>query len=325
MVMRKRKGEEKEEEEVHSAQQKNDSSNVKALTENYIDVEHNTYLQNTMKHIVIRLCFLVGLVGVVVWLSLKRPGVVEFVRQEEVVIRRTHTVKCLSDYNYGKYKGCAPKRCGRAVMDGLVTSKEAESLLRLSKNGLSFGGSNGGASILDLHSGALSMGDTFINIYSLLKKHNIDNVFTQDEVSLYRKVKGRIQQAIATEFGILQENLYLTKPTFFSRMTNVSAKTIHDEYWHVHIDKDTYESFFYTSLLYLTDYGKDFTGGRFIFVDKDANRTVEPRAGRVSFFTSGLENPHYVEKVSSGTRYAITISFTCDKSYAISDPGQQDD
>ena len=41
----------------------------------------------------------------------------------------------------------------------------------------------------------------------------------------------------------------------------------------------TYGSFHYTSLLYLTEYGKDFTGGRFVFVDADTNRTVEPRAG----------------------------------------------
>lgn len=43
-------------------------------------------------------------------------------------------------------------------------------------------------------------------------------------------------------------------------------------------------------------------------------------AGRVSFFTSGSENVHYVEKLESGVRYAITISFTCDPHMAISDP-----
>jgi hypothetical protein len=44
--------------------------------------------------------------------------------------------------------------------------------------------------------------------------------------------------------------------------------------------QETYESFHYTSLLYLTDYGRDFQGGRFIFIDKDnTNRTVEPRKG----------------------------------------------
>lgn len=41
----------------------------------------------------------------------------------------------------------------------------------------------------------------------------------------------------------------------------------------------TYGSFDYTSLLYLSDYSKDFGGGRFVFMDADSNKTVEPRAG----------------------------------------------
>jgi len=42
--------------------------------------------------------------------------------------------------------------------------------------------------------------------------------------------------------------------------------------------------------------------------------------GRVSMFTSGSENLHCVEKVTSGTRYALTVSFTCDQKHAIDDP-----
>lgn len=41
-------------------------------------------------------------------------------------------------------------------MDGLVTDEETDVLLALAKKGLSRGGGSGGASILDLHSGALS-------------------------------------------------------------------------------------------------------------------------------------------------------------------------
>ncbi|KAJ3607532.1 hypothetical protein NHX12_024583 [Muraenolepis orangiensis] len=193
----------------------------------------------------------------------------------------------------------------------------------------------------------------------------------------------------------------------------------------------TYGSFDYTSLLYLSDYGIDFTGGRFIFMDPSGNRTVEPRtgddkrqrnhsagaaaaekfcwrrcgdaflrcfcgdaflrrclpaampscgdaflrrflprclpaampscrdaflprclpaampscrdsflprflpaampscrdaflptrsSGRVSFFSSGSENLHRVEQVTWGTRFAITVSFTCDPAHAIADP-----
>lgn len=58
---------------------------------------------------------------------------------------------------------------------------------------------------------------------------------------------------------------------------------------HEHLDGDalpplcpqvTYGSFDYTSLLYLSDYLDDFGGGRFVFVEEGANKTVEPRAGR---------------------------------------------
>ena len=45
-----------------------------------------------------------------------------------------------------------------------------------------------------------------------------------------------------------------------------------------------------------------------------------PRPGRVSFFTSGSENLHRVEKVRWGTRYAITIAFTCNPDQGIADP-----
>jgi len=58
-----------------------------------------------------------------------------------------------------------PAKCGRAVNDGLIDSKDANALLKLAKKGLVKGGSNGGASIIDLHSGALSSGDHFINLY----------------------------------------------------------------------------------------------------------------------------------------------------------------
>lgn len=87
--------------------------------------------------------------------------------------------------------------------------------------------------------------------------------------------------------------------------------------------QETYESFHYTSLVYLNDYGKDFKGGRFYFMQdlksSTKNTTVEPRAGRILMFTSGSENPHAVERVLEGTRFAITVSFTCDTKLAIDD------
>lgn len=240
-----------------------------------------------------------------------------FARADQLYPQHKYTVNCSEDYREEQFEECKPKSCGRVVMDNLVTEEEALYLLGVAKKGLAFGGSNGGASILDLHSGALSMGEKFVDIYKILPEYE---TFTAEDFLTYRRVKNKIHNAIAEHFGIPLTSIYLTKPTFFSRMNTTKAKTVHDEYWHKHVDKTTYGSFHYTSLLYLTTYGSDFTGGRFIFVDDDRETAVEPRIGRVSFFTSGSENVHYVEKLESGVRYAITISFTCDPRMAISDP-----
>lgn len=95
-------------------------------------------------------------------------------------------------------------------------------------------GSSGGASILDLHSGALSAGEQFINVYSLEEARNI---FNPTDLMVYKIVKSKIQHAIAESFGMDSASLYLTHPTFFSKLTNLEPKTEHDEYWHVHVDK----------------------------------------------------------------------------------------
>ncbi|CAD1473144.1 unnamed protein product [Heterotrigona itama] len=259
----------------------------------------------------------------IVWYGSRQGKEIYLAKQKEILLSRTLNVGCSSDYKTetSKYPDCAPEKCGRIVTDKLVSSTETDVLLKIAVSGLNFGGSDGGASILDLHSGALSKGQGFIDIYTLPEAKKI---FNSADFAIYKVVKTKIQHAVAHNFGIPSNKIFLTKPTFFSQMTNVSAKTIHDEYWHPHIDKETYESFHYTTLLYLNDFGKDFEGGRFMFIDKNNVKTiVEPRKGRVSMFTSGSENLHVVEKVQSGTRYALTISFTCDPNAAISDPNHR--
>ncbi|XP_053816761.1 2-oxoglutarate and iron-dependent oxygenase domain-containing protein 3 isoform X1 [Vidua chalybeata] len=270
--------------------------------------------------------------GLVVWSRLRsRDGIpggrIPAEGITEVLARRSDhlqekfmEVPCSEDYgSHKRFAGCTPRKCGRGVTDAVITREEAERIRRIAERGLSLGGSDGGASILDLHSGALSLGKHFVNLYRYFGD-KIQDIFREEDFALYRDVRQRIQQRIAQVFGISSSAMYLTKPTFFSRMNSTGAKTTHDEYWHPHVDKVTYGSFDYTSLLYLSDYSRDFGGGRFVFMDADSNKTVEPRAGRVSFFTSGSENLHRVERVQWGTRFAITISFSCDPQHGIGDP-----
>lgn len=43
--------------------------------------------------------------------------------------------------------------------------------------------------------------------------------------------------AISDKYQVDTSQIFLTQPTFFSRITNDTAKTIHDEYWHPHVDR----------------------------------------------------------------------------------------
>ncbi|PNF17295.1 hypothetical protein B7P43_G04972 [Cryptotermes secundus] len=215
----------------------------------------------------------------VVYFGTKDGREVALAKQKEVLHHRAQDITCSDDYKaeLESFPGCVPRRCGRAMSDKLVSGSEADVLLSIAKRGMALGGSQGGATILDLHSGALSQGKNFVNIYRL---NDAKDVFKKTDFTFYKVVKTKIQNAIAHHFGVQPQSLYLTHPTFFSRLTAAPALTVHDEYWHPHIDKETYESFHYTSLLYLSDYGRDFQGGRFVFIDGDnTNRTVEPRKG----------------------------------------------
>ena len=265
---------------------------------------------------------LIGAVIFVVYSSYKKENIHPMAKVDEFLDKKRHAQMLCHPHYKREIQDlnpvCLPAKCGRFIVDDLVSEAEAHKLLDIAKKGLAKGGGNGGASILDLHSGALSHGDNFINLY---KTH--PDVFSQKDFETYRNIKDRVKAAVAEHFNLDNDQLYLSHPTFFSELTSIPAVTLHDEYWHPHIDKETYPSFHFTSLLYLSDYKRDFAGGRFIFIDEHAkaNRTIEPREGRVSAFTSGVENRHYVEPVSGGTRYALTMGFTCDKSKSIPDPG----
>lgn len=264
-------------------------------------------------------------VSLIIYWSQGHDHVTIMAKQSEVISpKRFQNFLCAPSYKKqivdAGNPGCAPAKCGRMVSDTVIDESDANQLLTLAKKGLSKGGGAGGASILDLHSGALSKGEGFVSIYQSFPK-----LFTEQDFDVYRSVKEKVKSAVGAHFGIDSNSLYLTHPTFFSRLDSKAPATAHDEYWHLHIDKETYPEFHYTSLLYLTDFDKDFRGGEFVFVDTNdrMNRTIQPRMGRVSMFTSGIENKHYVERVTEGTRYALTIGFSCDPKFAIPEPGSE--
>ncbi|XP_030757324.1 2-oxoglutarate and iron-dependent oxygenase domain-containing protein 3-like [Sitophilus oryzae] len=299
----------------------NDHSNKSTQDKDEIKPKYGPMPRNTTFRVLSRGVMIIG-VMVYVWYYSNGKRESSLAKQNTIYQTRGQHVDCHPDFinEIKGFPGCVPKKCGRFVSDRIVTEYEADILLWFAKRGMALTNVSGGAAIIDLHSGTMSYQDKFMNFY----RANLSYFITPTDLHTYKGVREKIQSAVADFFGINVDSLYLTHPTFFSRLSNKEAVTLNDQYWHIHVDKHTYESFHYTTLLYLNDYETDFKGGRFMFVNDfnkpTKNITVEPRKGRVSMFTSGAENPHFVEKVSEGQRYAITISFTCNEKKKINDP-----
>ncbi|KFP70068.1 2-oxoglutarate and iron-dependent oxygenase domain-containing protein 3, partial [Acanthisitta chloris] len=147
-------------------------------------------------------------------------------------------IPCSEDYDsHKRFEGCTPRKCGRGVTDAVITREEAERIRRIAERGLSLGGSDGGVSSVLLLSTFFYCQGKMINAFFGYFGDKIQDIFTEEDFALYRDVRQRIQQRIAQEFGISSSAMYLTKPTFFSRINSTGAKTAHDEYWHPHVDK----------------------------------------------------------------------------------------
>ena len=82
----------------------------------------------------------------------------------------------IDDFIFSFLTGCVPTKCGRAVLDNVVSEKESDQLLALAKKGFAKGGGSGGASILDLHSGAISKVITQIVIDATYTKNCLSDV-----------------------------------------------------------------------------------------------------------------------------------------------------
>ena len=245
---------------------------------------------------------------------------------------------------------CRPHKggmCDRIVTDNFLNEKEISTLLSMADRGMNTYTKStmkkksndksallppAGPTIMDVNSGYVLPSGSHrpTSIYSN------GQIYTQEEYDLYRRVTTKIKKFIETKFHL--SKLYFTAPTFITREigdSNWKAKTMHDEYWHVHSDKNNTKHYDYSGLIYLSEQDKDFTGGSLEFykydhldcmpfIDKehpgpckiigDPSLVVAPVPGRLIVFGSGRENPHRVNVVKSGTRYVLSFWFTCDES-----------
>jgi|EP01046_Picozoa_sp_COSAG06_P002308 hypothetical protein len=223
--------------------------------------------------------------------------------------------------------GCYPTTCGRAVIDGFFSEAEVKGLLEIVEHGMARAGSPtsevGGPTIMDLNTGMLRDAGGVKLLYPEPGQPGYDPdappPFDKGQLDLYRDAMARIRKRVAEEFGL--SRLYFTAPTFVTRLVgNPEWKPaeIHDQYWHPHVDKQNTAHYDYSGLVYLSEYGEDFTGGELAFLDTDeatgsvVANVVHPRAGRLATFTSGDENLHHARKVETGVRFVMSMWFTCD-------------
>jgi hypothetical protein len=157
---------------------------------------------------------------------------------------------------------------------------------------------------------------------------------------LYRTVE-RVRRHVAVHFDKRLEELRMSDATL-TRLQPVPAAGGVDRgsgaldvgllrgdqfnYWRPHLDKVSVDEYEISALLYLTsqadalgaggdggcsvDGKADFEGGRFVWYDEDCNRVVLPEPGVLVAFTSGTPNLHAVERVTAGSRFALTMWFT---------------
>ncbi|CAI5712014.1 unnamed protein product [Peronospora effusa] len=209
--------------------------------------------------------------------------------------------------------------CGRAVFDNFVTLQQVTQLREVAEIGMANHSARGGPTIMDINTGFVRDSEGLENIYQPEKRIPDENKpgikrFSTKQFNLYRRVVDKIRRAVMKEFGL--KELYFSAPTFITRFVGNDSWTpveIHDEYWHPHVDKENTRHYDYSSLLYLSDFDEDFTGGLFSFLDESTETVVEPARGRLVMFTAGAENLHVVNKVETGTRYALSIWFSCDE------------
>ncbi|CAM9652480.1 unnamed protein product [Pylaiella littoralis] len=231
-------------------------------------------------------------------------------------------VECAHSHYHPRVEGCHPKSCGRFAKHGFLDQPSVERLINMAKRGMVGCGGGGGPCIMDVNSGFVrASGGAVRNIYEAeddgLEKSEPTPLYSEDDYRFYGDTIERIRAKVQSLFGL--GFLKFTAPTFITRIQGQEGwqpASPHDEYWHLHVDKNNTPHYDYSALLYLSEAGVDFEGGIFTFQQTDESppeMIVEPAPGLLLAFTAGMENPHRAHKVTAGARFVLSFWFTCDK------------
>lgn len=237
-------------------------------------------------------------------------------------------VDCAHAHYEPKVPGCHPTSCGRFAKHGFLDPPGVKRLISMAEQGMQgcgddvrsgSGESGGGPCIMDVNSGLVrASGGAVRRIYEPVAGEGSRPlaVYSEDDYRFYGETIERIRAKVQQIFGL--DYLKFTAPTFIARIQGREGwqpASPHDEYWHLHSDKNNTAHYDYSALLYLSENAVDFEGGLFSFSKRneiEPEMIVEPAPGLLLAFTAGMENPHRAHKVTAGTRYALSFWFTCD-------------
>jgi hypothetical protein len=197
----------------------------------------------------------------------------------------------------------------RHVQRNFLSAEEVALVRRLAQVGMQpFPASLDGPTIMDPDLG-LVLGPG-------AKQASIGERFSDADIAAYARVMAKTHDAVAAVHGIPRGKLFHTAPTFIARLSGGSGGGggghVHDEYWHLHADKNNTEHYDVSALVYLSTAGEEFEGGVFEFHDaNDVVTALRPEAGMFLTFRSGPENAHRVTRVTQGVRLAFSTWWTC--------------
>lgn len=190
-------------------------------------------------------------------------------------------------------------RCGRAVWDRFASALEVAMLRSYAVKAFE-GLHHRGAEVslvLPFHRTCGSMGD------SLPKDGSLDFAFSLAE---------RIQSALSVALAPPPLHLHgaLLRRVQLPAVSGPQQLMPSHDSFAAHADRATVAAYHYSAVLYLSERGDDFQDGELVFMDSDGHdRCLEPRAGRLVGFSSGLENLHRVVPPVGGPRYILALWF----------------
>jgi hypothetical protein len=264
---------------------------------------------------------LLGLAAVL-WERIGEKGANPFAEHDYIAVRDRGICRedapCRWSVNCATYEpyveGCHPPKgaargCQRFAVHNFVSEEAVQRLISIAERGMQDASNDAGPTIFDVNSGYVRDTSRLFNIYDAGSV-----TFSKEDYQFYLETVERIKDYVQSQFGL--SFLYFTAPTFITRIVGEDGwepRGMHDEYYHIHSDKNNTAHYDYSALLYLSEYGRDFSGGKFAFYEPSA--VLEPTPGMLLSFTAGAENPHQVMRVTGGRRYVLSFWYSCDDRY----------